>query len=418
MIYASGKGFANERQPFRIASREKGASAERSTKFSREPHEEKRPVFMRVLFWSLTFWPNIGGIEVLAARLLPALRERGHEFMVITPQTQAASPDDTQYRGIPIRRFTFQNTVTPSGIDHIIEIRQKVIELKRAFAPDLIHINGVGSSNFFHQTTSHAHKAPLLVTLHGEWEQQTDSIVGYTLREADWVAGCSAAVLDRARRLAPEIQQKSSVIHNGLEIPALEPEPLPFDPPRILCLGRLAHEKGMDLSLAAFGLIVKRCPRARLVIAGDGPSRPDLQRQAATYGINLAVDFVGWVAPDKVPSLINASTVVLIPSRQDSLPLVALEAALMARPIVAARVGGLPEVVAHEETGLLVESENSEALAHAVLSLVAYPEIARRMGDAGRVRARRMFSWEYHINAYDALYRRLIGENSASSIPR
>jgi glycogen(starch) synthase len=371
---------------------------------------------MRVLFWSLTFWPNIGGIEVLAARLLPALRERGHEFMVVTPQTQAASPGDIQYRGIPIRRFTFQNTLTPVTIDHVIEIRKKVIELKRAFAPDLIHVNGVGPTDFFHQTTSHAHKAPLLVTLHGEWERQTDSIVGYTLRSADWVAGCSAAVLDRGRRLAPEIQERSSVIHNGLEMPALAPEPLPFDPPRILCLGRLAHEKGMDLALAAFAAIVTRCPRARLVIAGDGPLRWDLQRQAAAYGIDHAVDFIGWVAPDKVPSLINASTIVLIPSRQDSLPLVALEAALMARPIVAARVGGLPEVVAHEETGLLVESENSEALAHAVVSLVAYPELARLMGDAARVRARRMFSWEHHVNAYDALYRKLIGENSAARV--
>jgi glycogen(starch) synthase len=362
---------------------------------------------MRVLFWSLTFWPDIGGIEVLAAKLLPALRQRGYEFMVVTPQTPAASPRDTQYQGIPITRYTFQNTTEPIGIDHIVAMRRKIADLKHHFAPDLVHINGVGPTDFFHQTTSHAHPAPLLVTLHGEWNHQADAIVGRTLRQADWVAGCSAAVLDRGRRLAPEIEARSCVIYNGLEIPALAPEPLPFDPPRILCLGRLSPEKGMDLALASFVSILERFSNARLIIAGDGRLRGELQHQAAAHGIAHAVDFIGWVAPDKVTSLINDSTLVLMPSRKDSLPLVALEASLMARPIVATRVGGLPEVVAHEETGLLVESENSQGLARAVISLLSHADIAERMGSSARVRAQRLFGWERHVDAYDALYRKL-----------
>jgi len=117
-----------------------------------------------------------------------------------------------------------------------------------------------------------------------------------------------------------------------------------------------------------------------LVIAGAGPLKPDLQRQAADYGIAHAVDFVGWVAPKAVPSLINVLTIVLIPSRQDSLPLVALEAALMARPIVATNVGGLPEVVVHQESGLLVEKEDIRGLADAVTGLLTHPEAAVSIG--------------------------------------
>ena len=362
---------------------------------------------MRVLFWSLTFWPNIGGIEVLAAKLVPALRDRGHQFLIVAPKSHSDLPDEAQYQGIPIRRFSFQNTVSPTGIDHLVEIRQRVAKLKRDFAPDLVHINGVGPTDFFHLTTTNAYWAPSLVTLHGEWQSQVDAIVGRTLREADWVAGCSAAVLERGRRLAPEITDRSSIVYNGLEAPSLSPEPLPFDAPRILCLGRLASEKGMDLALAAFTSIVDRYPHARLTIAGNGPLRSELQHQAGACGIEHAVDFIGWVAPDKVPSLINSSTVVLMPSRQDSLPLVALEAALMARPMVATRVGGLPEVVVHEKTGLLVESESSQALAHAVVSLLANRDIARRMGESARARAQTIFGWEHHVNAYDALYREL-----------
>jgi glycogen(starch) synthase len=371
---------------------------------------------MRVLFWTLNFWPNIGGLEVLAAKLVPALRDRGHELLVVTPKSPPELPDEAQYRGIPIRRLSFQNTASPVGIDHLVEIRRKIAGLKRAFEPDLVHINGVGPTDFFHHTTDDVCKAPLLVTLHGEWHAQADGIVARTLRKADWVAGCSAAVLDRGRRLAPEIAERSSVIYNGLEIPELAPEPLPFNPPRILCLGRLSPEKGMDVALACFVSILDRFPDARLTIAGDGPARRALQEEAAAGGIEHAVDFIGWVAPDKVPSLINASTIVLMPSRQDSLPLVALEAALMARPIVATRVGGLPEVVAHEETGLLVESENSEALACAVVFLLSHPDLAGRMGERARDRTRRVFGWEQHVDSYDGLYSKLAAKPDAPAI--
>jgi glycogen(starch) synthase len=197
------------------------------------------------------------------------------------------------------------------------------------------------------------------------------------------------------------------VIYNGLEIPALATKPLPFDRPRILCLGRLAPEKGMDLALAAFPSVLEQFPSARLIIAGNGVLRSELERRAVCYGIAHAVDFIGWVAPDKVPALINASTIVLMPSRQDSLPLVALEAALMARPIVATCVGGLPEVVVHHETGLLVAKESIGALATAVNWLVTHPEVAVSMGHAARRRAQRIFGWEQHVAAYGALYEKL-----------
>jgi glycogen(starch) synthase len=120
-----------------------------------------------------------------------------------------------------------------------------------------------------------------------------------------------------------------------------------------------------------------------------------------------AVQFIGWVAPDKVTALINTSTIVLMPSRQDSLPLVALEAALLARPIVATRVGGLPEVVLHRETGLLVEKEDIIGLADAVNWLLAHPAAAISMGQAARGRVETEFGWERHVAAYDGLYRNL-----------
>jgi len=132
-----------------------------------------------------------------------------------------------------------------------------------------------------------------------------------------------------------------------------------------------------------------------------------LERQINELGLTDIVDLIGWVAPGEVPALLNTATVVLMPSRQEPFGLVALEAALMARPVIATRVEGLPEVVVHEQTGLLVEQENSGALAEALAYLLARPHTAIQMGQAARLRAQQVFSWERHVTAYDALYQKL-----------
>src|SRR5215470_14976741 len=99
---------------------------------------------MRVLFWSGTFVPKIGGVEILAAKLLPALRERGYEFAVVTTQGDPPLPTETQHQGIPVYRFPF--TFEQNDMDQLMERRQWVAKLKRTFAPDLIHINAVSAA--------------------------------------------------------------------------------------------------------------------------------------------------------------------------------------------------------------------------------------------------------------------------------
>jgi glycogen(starch) synthase len=363
---------------------------------------------MRVLFWSSVFWPKIGGVEVHAAKLLPALKARGYEYLVVTIKSHSDQPESDEYQGIPIHRLSFWQGDNYTQIDALVEIRQKVAALKRSFSPDLIHINAVDIGNFFHLLTANVIPAPVLVTLHGEWLPRQNGVVRQTLSAADWVAGCSQAILNKGRELVPDIISRSSVIHNGLEAPPLLPMPLPFEQPRLLCLGRLSPEKGFDLALTAFAAVVRQFPQARLAIAGNGPARMQLEQQAAMLGIRHRVDFLGWVRPGDVPSLINSASIVLMPSRQESLPLVALEAALMARPVVATRIGGLPEVVLHEQTGLLVDTEDAQALADAVSFLLRHPELAGNLGKTARNRVEQLFSWKSHVDSYDALYRKLI----------
>ncbi len=290
---------------------------------------------MRVLFWSGAFWPVIGGTEVRTAKLLPALKERGYEFVVVTSQTSPDLPREAKFQGIPVYRFPFWKS--NENLDQLMKIRQQVAMLKRSFAPDLVHRNGVSIGDFFDLTTVNAHPAPLLLTLCNDLQAkpiEQETLLNRMLRSADWVTSVSAAALAQARRLAPEITPCSSVIHTGLDTRAYTPTAMPTGSPRLLYLGRLVFQKGVDLALRAFASISHCFPHARLIIAGDGPERSALEQQAAQLGLTQAVDFLGWVPPEKVPGLISTATVVVMRSRWEGLLTVALQATLMARPVV------------------------------------------------------------------------------------
>jgi len=364
---------------------------------------------MRVLFWSGTFWPKIGGVEVLAAKLLPALQDRGHEFMVITPRMSTDQDYEDDFRGTPVYRFDFGNPAVFSDMSKLRATRARIVELKHTFRADIVHINALDVGAFFHLITAREHPAPMLVTLHGDWANipaAHDSLISQTLRQADWVIGCSKAILERGVEFAAQISSRSSVVYNGIEPPQLAPIPLASDPPVLLCLGRTVADKGIDIALEAFARVESRIPGVRLLIAGDGEDRAALERQAADLRL-AGVEFLGWTAPASIPALLNRVTAVLMPSRQDSFPLTALETAIMERPIIASRVGGLPEIVVDGETGLLVAAEQPAALADAIIDLLGDMDRAKQMGAAARRRVESQFSWPQHVDAYDLMYRTL-----------
>jgi glycosyltransferase involved in cell wall biosynthesis len=365
---------------------------------------------MRVLLWTELFWPYIGGIEVLSARLLPALEALGHEFVVVTSHGHLDLPDEASFQGIPVHRFPFRQALSSGDIELLFATRRRLAELKRAIEPELVHINGLGASTIFHLQTAGAYPAPVLCTVHAELAPGEtagpETLRGRLLHSADWVTCVSSTVLAQMRQQVPEIASRSSVIRNILELPAEEPQSLPAGAPRLLCLGRLIPLKGFDLALTALASLRHRFPGLRLIFAGDGVARRDLERQAAELELLPMVEFLGWVEPECVPALLNSVTMVLMPSRREGLPLVAIQAAMVGRPIVACRVGGLDEVVVEGQTGLFVDREDSDGLARAIAFLLEHPRAAQEMGQAARRWAEQAFDWQQTIAAYDEIYRR------------
>jgi glycogen(starch) synthase len=217
--------------------------------------------------------------------------------------------------------------------------------------------------------------------------------------EVERVTACSRDTLQRIVALHPSVATRASVTLNAVPAPDIGPSPLPAVP-SLLVLSRFGREKGVDVALRAFRLLNDDYPSLKMVVAGDGRERAFLKSLG-----NEKVTFVGEVGRAQVSELIANSTLVVVPSREEGFGLVALEAAWMGRTVVASRVGGLPEVVEHNETGLLVPPDNPEALAEAILTLLDSPEQLVEYGRAAHLRASRDFRWNDCINRYLSVYR-------------
>lgn len=366
---------------------------------------------VRLLYWTELFWPYIGGVEVLSAKLLRELRGRGYEIAVVTAHADMDLPDFEVRDGIPIHRFPFRQVLEERDPLGMLRMRKAVTRLRDEFRPTITHVNFAGPSGYFHMASAPKDAEPWILAIRSPLprEYSEDSLITRLLRGADWVTANSGAVLSDAHRAAPDIVGRSSVVYNGLDAPRESPSPLPFDPPRFLCLGRLKNDKGFDTAVRAFAKVRQGFPEAQLVMAGDGPEREALEALVGSLGIEDAVEFMGWVRPEDVPEVVNRSSAVVIPSRwEEPFCLVAVEAALMKRPVVATRVGGLIEVVAHQESGLTVPKEDPAAMAAAMERLLRQPEQARLLGEQGRDRALERFSLDRYVAEYDAMYHQLM----------
>jgi glycogen(starch) synthase len=366
---------------------------------------------VRVLYWTEQFWPYIGGVEVLGVEFVRALTDRGHEVTVLTSHGSLDLPDVDEHEDVPIHRFPFLRALAERDIDALARALEGVAAVKRKVLPDVVHLRFTDPSVLFHLKTEDGSRVPLLVSIEvmlPEAEAGPGSLVGRVLRRADHVTAVSHATLDGARRLVPEIHARSSVVYNALPRSGRPPTPPPMDRPLITCIGRVVEDKGFDLAIRAMPRIVEFRPDARLTIAGDGPARGALESLAADLGVADAVFFAGWIPPERIPVLIEESTLVVVPSRwEEAFGLVALEAARGMRPVVATRVGGLPEVVADGETGIVVPPEDPDAIANAVLTLLGDPATAETMGGAAAERARRNFGFERYVDEYETLYDQL-----------
>lgn len=192
-------------------------------------------------------------------------------------------------------------------------------------------------------------------------------------------------------------ENKIMVIHNGVDLTRFQPQSVSQareqldlqDGPLIGVFGRLSPEKGQETAIQAMVRLRAKHPAARLLLVGRGREEARLTELTSSLGLDQNVVFTGFQAD--IRSLMAACDVVVVPSRKEGFGLTAVEAMALARPVLASRVGGLPEVVEDGRTGLLFPVNDTAALAEMLEGLINNPARAEELGQQGRQRVERFF---------------------------
>ncbi len=381
---------------------------------------------MRILHWIESFHPRIGGAEVFLRHLAAEQVRGGHDCLVLTSALPEAAEAD-ELDGVSIRRLPFHRALLERSLPAIRDIRKRVEEVVSGFAPDIVHLHTCQASAFFFTRLALGPQTRSIYTAHDGHQPDVhagpSSLLATILRRVDRVVAPSEHVRQALREaypaLATPIERIWSVVPQvvaGSGPPgesAVDVDATGIAPGAVLAIGRLVPEKGFDVFLRALAQACRHRPELRAVIAGDGPHAARLRDLADELGLGARVCFTGWVDPGAVPALIRSASAVVVPSRwQEPFGLVALQAMQAGIPVIAARSGGLTEIVDDGETGLLVPPDDHMALASALVGLLADPSRRAHMGRAGARRAATDFAWPACVRAYDAVYAELAARRS------
>ncbi|HJQ38105.1 MAG TPA: glycosyltransferase [Thermoanaerobaculia bacterium] len=305
--------------------------------------------------------------------------------------------------------------VTAIGGSGVLQVPRIFFALKSEIARgeyDIVHTHMLHAT-ILGQGAAAAARAPVrIVTRH-----YTDGHLSRARRTADRIATRSATIVIAVSQAVRQnlldagvADRRIRVIHNGVDLAALDAATvdgtLPWpeewrDALLIACTGNFIAYKGHRVLLHAFQQIVRNRPDARLVLIGEGPEREALQQLANTLGIAQYVVMPG--SREDVPALLRHCRLYVQPSLVESFGIAAAEAMASRLPVVAARVGGLPELV-DDQSGVLVPPGDADALAKAVLALAADPSRACELGNAGRARVESEFTLQRHVARTAAVY--------------
>ncbi len=221
-----------------------------------------------------------------------------------------------------------------------------------------------------------------------------------------------------AGRFSHAAQAKLLCIYNGVDLETYHPMPreagddvrrrlgVPFHVPMVMTMGRFSPDKGHECVLETARLLAAPLPNLHWVLAGEGDQRADLEARCRDLGLDGRIRFPGWLTD--VPRALAGCDLFVLPSVREGFGRVLVEAMAMRKPVVAARTGGVPEVVVPGETGILVPPRNPEALAQAVRAMIANPKLAEYFGQNGRHRAEERFSLSRHVQAVSHVYDALV----------
>lgn len=370
-------------------------------------------------------YASVGGSGIVATELGKALAERGHEVHLV-------STDPPFRLGEYQAGLAFHQVHTPSyplfrEPQYVLSLSNKVVQVAREFELEIIHahyaIPHATAALLSRQVlaSSGGARAPKVVTtLHGTditlvgSDPSYSEIVAYSIEQSDGVTAVSRDLRDATRRELC-VRREIEVIPNFLDcriyyrrpVPHLRQRFAPDDATKLVIhVSNLRPVKRIDAVMEVFARISRAVP-AKLLLVGDGPELGTAHRLGRELNISHQVEMLG--AQEDIIPLLSCADVFLLPSAQESFGLAALEAMACEVPVVASKVGGLPEVVEHGVTGYLHEPDDLDGMAASAIALLSDPVLHRSVADAACSRVRERFCVDLVVPMYEGYYEEILG---------
>ncbi|MGO9271934.1 MAG: N-acetyl-alpha-D-glucosaminyl L-malate synthase BshA [Terriglobia bacterium] len=367
----------------------------------------------------ITCYPTYGGSGVVATELGLELAARGHDIHFISyavPVRMTAASDRLHFHEVEVMNYPL--------FDHppyTLALASKMANVARNESLDLLHVHYAiphSVSAYLARAMLAPLRLPFVTTLHGTditlvgADRSYLPITQFSIEQSDAVTAISEYL--RGVTLTEfRIQRTVEVIPNFVNCDVFEPadgdcrrDEFASDDEKILVhLSNFRPVKRIPDVVEIFDRVRRRIP-AKLMMIGDGPDRTVAEWLVREKGLMRDVIFLG--KQNQVQTLLNCADVLLLPSEIESFGLAALEAMACGVPVVASRVGGVPEVIEDGVEGYLVPSHDVETMAERALAILTDADRREQMGRAARKRASTQFCSDKIIPLYEALYRRVL----------
>jgi len=367
----------------------------------------------------------VGGIAAHAEGLATALVRAGHDVTVLSLHHPDA-PDDAVVDGVRVLRSRIDLPWIPAD-DLVAQMASANHHLVRstarlgAWRPEVVHAHDWLVA-WAGDVLAHLYEVPLVATVHATERGRhgghvppglpavVNSVEWWLTYQAREVIACSNFMVREVVtgfELPPE---KVHLVPNGVNPSLWAPQgPARQREPMVLAWGRVQYEKGFQVLASAIGRLRHRVPGVRCIIAGRGSYLPDLQVHLDVEGVNDLVHLAGFVDDDELRTLLHTAGCVAIPSLYEPFGIVALESMAAGAPTVAARTGGLAEILEGTRAGLLFEPGDPDDLADHLEAVLNDPTVARTLQEAAAGLVRNRYSWDAIAVSTLAVYARAQG---------
>lgn len=396
---------------------------------------------MRILMFSWEYPPHVvGGLGKHVGELLPSLSDLpGMELHLVTPRWAG---------GLPLERLgpaTIHRVPPPVTSGDVyttawqtnLRLQEYAHRLWQESGPfDLIHVHDWLVA-FVGVAFKHSYKVPLLSTIHateqGRWRGHLPGELSRAIAHAEWwliyeswrIVACSQYMAGEIAGYFHCPRDKIDVIPNGVNPERFERlageelehframHALPCEQ-IVFSVGRLVYEKGLQVLVRALPQVLWQQPTVKAVIAGQGPELDWLRSMAWNLGVGDKVLFTGFVSDEERDWLFKIADVAAFPSLYEPFGIVALEAMAARCPVVVSELGGLCDVVRHNDTGVTVYPDDPNSLAWGILYTLQHPELAAERVERAYRMVRDEYNWRYIAELTAGVYQQIVAERAAT----